>query len=103
MRGTLNAGVQGAMLALMQVAMIGASLWLWARGQASVGDITFALTMFFMLQGYLREVGTDIRNPQRSINDMEELVTLERQPWAWPTSRARARSASPRARSASTT
>ena len=61
MRGTLNAGVQGAMLALMQVAMIGASLWLWAR-QASVGDITFALTMFFMLQGYLREVGTDIRN-----------------------------------------
>ena len=80
MRGTLNAGVQGAMLALMQVAMIGASLWLWARGQASVGDITFALTMFFMLQGYLREVGTDIRNLQRSINDMEELVTLERQP-----------------------
>ena len=70
----------GAMLALMQVAMIGASLWLWARGQASVGDITFALTMFFMLQGYLREVGTDIRNLQRSINDMEELVTLERQP-----------------------
>ena len=45
-----------------------------------MGDITFALTMFFMLQGYLREVGTDIRNLQRSINDMEELVTLERQP-----------------------
>ena len=51
MRGTLNAGVQGAMLALMQVAMIGASLWLWARGQASVGDITFALTMFFHAAG----------------------------------------------------
>ena len=52
---------------------------LWARGEASVGDITFALTMFFMLQGYLREVGMHIRNLQRSVNDMEELVALDKQ------------------------
>ena len=48
--------------------------------EASVGDIAFALTMFFMLQGYLRDVGMHIRNLQRSVNDMEELVALERQP-----------------------
>jgi ATP-binding cassette subfamily B protein len=33
-----------------------------------------------MLQGYLRDVGMHIRNLQRSVNDMEELVSLERQP-----------------------
>jgi ATP-binding cassette subfamily B protein len=32
-----------------------------------------------MLQGYLREVGMHIRNLQRSVNDMEELVSLEKQ------------------------
>ncbi|XUW87558.1 ABC transporter ATP-binding protein/permease [Burkholderia sp. M6-3] len=79
-RGTINGGVQGAMLVAIQTAILGAALALWLRGEASVGDITFALTMFFMLQGYLREVGMHIRNLQRSVNDMEELVSLERQP-----------------------
>ncbi|WDD92936.1 ABC transporter ATP-binding protein/permease [Burkholderia sp. FERM BP-3421] len=79
-RGTLNGGLQGLMLVAMQAAMLGSALWLWANDRASVGDIAFALTMFFMLQGYLRDIGMHIRNLQRSVNDMEELVSLERQP-----------------------
>lgn len=79
-RGTLNGGVQGLMLSAMQIAILGAALWLWANGRAGVGDITFALTMFFMLQGYLRDVGMHIRNLQRSVNDMEELVVLDSLP-----------------------
>ncbi len=80
MRGTINGGLQGGMLVAIQAAILGAALLLWVRGEASVGDITFALTMFFMLQGYLRDVGMHIRNLQRSVNDMEELVSLESQP-----------------------
>jgi ATP-binding cassette subfamily B protein len=68
------------MLVAMQAGILGVSLLLWSRNQASVGDITFALTMFFMLQGHLRDVGMHIRNLQRSVNDMEELVALEKQP-----------------------
>ena len=79
-RGTINGGIQGGMLVAIQAAILGAALLLWVRGEASVGDITFALTMFFMLQGYLRDVGMHIRNLQRSVNDMEELVSLESQP-----------------------
>ncbi|WP_313702231.1 ABC transporter ATP-binding protein [Achromobacter sp.] len=79
-RATFNGGIQGAMLVTMQASILGASLLLWSRNQASVGDITFTLTMFFVLQGYLRDVGMHIRNLQRSVNDMEELVSLEKQP-----------------------
>ena len=75
-RGTINGGVQGGMLVAIQATILGAALLLWVRGEASVGDITFALTMFLMLQGYLRDVGMHIRNLQRSVNDMEELVSL---------------------------
>ena len=38
------------------------------------------LTSFFLLQGYLRDVGMHIRNLQRSVNDMEELVDIQAQP-----------------------
>ncbi|GAB7535876.1 ABC transporter ATP-binding protein [Burkholderia sp. 3C] len=79
-RGTLSGGVQGTLLVLMQAAILGAALWLWSHDRAGVGDIVFALTMFFMLQGYLRDIGMHIRNLQRSVNDMEELVALDSQP-----------------------
>lgn len=80
MRGTLNGTTQGAMLLLMRAAVIGLALMLWTWGQASAGDIAFVLTSFFVLQGYLRDIGTHIRNLQRSINDMEELVDFQSEP-----------------------
>lgn len=79
-RGTFNGGVQGVLLVGMQAAILGSALLLWARGLASVGDITFALTLFFLLKGYLRDVGMHVRNLQRSVNDMEELVMLDAEP-----------------------
>ena len=79
-RGTLNGGAQGLMMAGMQAAILGTALLLWRQGLATPGDITFVLTMFFVLQGYLRDVGQHIRNLQRSVNDMEELVALGEQP-----------------------
>ena len=80
-RGTLNGGAQGLMMALMQGSILGTALLLWRQGVATPGDITFVLTMFFVLQGHLRDVGQHIRNLQRSVNDMEELVALDDQPY----------------------
>ncbi|VVE55685.1 multidrug ABC transporter ATP-binding protein [Pandoraea sputorum] len=79
-RGRLTGGAQGLMLVAMQAAILGTALWLWNGRRANVGDIVFALTTFMMMQGYLRDVGMHIRNLQRSVNDMEELVALEQQP-----------------------
>ncbi|PBB94229.1 multidrug ABC transporter ATP-binding protein [Mesorhizobium sp. WSM3864] len=79
-RGTFNGTAQGTMLLLMRAAVIGLALMLWAWGEASAGDIAFVLTSFFVLQGYLRDIGTHIRNLQRSINDMEELVDFQSEP-----------------------
>ncbi|TIX41030.1 MAG: ABC transporter ATP-binding protein, partial [Mesorhizobium sp.] len=79
-RGTVNGTTQGTMLLLLRTAVIGLALMLWAWGQASAGDVAFVLTSFFVLQGYLRDIGTHIRNLQRSINDMEELVDFQAEP-----------------------
>ncbi|RWE77099.1 ABC transporter ATP-binding protein [Mesorhizobium sp.] len=90
MRGTANGTTQGALLLVMRAAVIGLALILWAWGQASAGDVAFVLTSFFVLQGYLRDIGTHIRNLQRSVNDMEELVDFQSEPLGiedWPGAR----------------
>ena len=80
MRGTVNGTTQGMMLLGLRAAVIGFVLLLWSREQAGAGDVAFVLTSFFVLQGYLRDIGVHIRNMQRSVNDMEELVDFENQP-----------------------
>jgi ATP-binding cassette subfamily B protein len=79
-RGTINGTTQGVTLLMLRAAIIGFALLLWSAGRANAGDIAFVLTSFFLLQGYLRDVGMHIRNLQRSVNDMEELVDVQRQP-----------------------
>lgn len=79
-RGNVNGLVQGLALWALRAAVIGTALWLWVQGRATAGDLTFVLTSFFLLQGYLRDVGVEIRHLQRSVNDMEELAEIARHP-----------------------
>jgi ATP-binding cassette subfamily B protein len=53
---------------------------LWWQGRATPGDVAYVLTVSFVIQGYLREIGMHIRNLQRSVNDMEELVDFHAEP-----------------------
>ncbi|RUU95184.1 ABC transporter ATP-binding protein, partial [Mesorhizobium sp. M1A.F.Ca.IN.020.03.2.1] len=80
-RETINGTTQGITLLALRAAVIGYALLLWSRGRATPGDIAFVLTSFFVLQGYLRDVGMYVRNVQRSVNDMEELVEIQSQPF----------------------
>jgi len=80
MRGNINGLSQGVALFLLRTAVIGTALWLWIQGEATAGDLTFVLTSFFLLQGYLRDVGVEIRHLQKAVNDMEELADIMRHP-----------------------
>ncbi|UVD55163.1 ABC transporter ATP-binding protein/permease [Rhizobium sp. Pop5] len=79
-RGNLSGTLQGFLMVSMQAGILGTGLIMWRQGLATPGDITFVLAMFFVLQGHLRDVGQDIRNLQRAVNDMEELVLLDKTP-----------------------
>ncbi|MDF2980230.1 MAG: transporter ATP-binding protein [Devosia sp.] len=78
-RGTLNGTIQNTMLWVLRCAIIGSGLLLWQSGAATAGDVTFVITTFLVLQGYLRDIGQHVRNLQRAVNDMEELVALDDQ------------------------
>jgi ATP-binding cassette, subfamily B, bacterial len=83
-RGTHNGTAQMMALLVLRAAIIGMVLWLWWQGRATPGDVTYVLTTFFVIQGYLRDVGMHIRNLQRSVNDMEELVEFHGEPIGVP-------------------
>ena len=80
LRATYNGTAQIIALVLFRAAILGAALMLWWQGRATPGDVTYVLTTFFVIQGYLREIGMHIRNLQRSVNDMEELVDFHAEP-----------------------
>ena len=52
------------------------AVWLWWRGRATPGGVTFVLTSYFVVHGYLRDVGQHVANLQRSVNEMEEMVEM---------------------------
>ncbi|MCB9994376.1 MAG: ABC transporter ATP-binding protein [Hyphomicrobiaceae bacterium] len=61
-------------------AILGTALVLAWNGQANAGDLAFVLTLFFVVQGYLQDVGQQVRNLQRTVNEMEELIDIHSVP-----------------------
>ncbi|ACK83877.1 ABC transporter ATP-binding protein [Methylorubrum extorquens] len=74
--GTLQLGL----LLAFRSAIVATALWLWWQGQATPGEVAYVLTTYFVVHGYLRDIGGHINHLQRSVNEMEELVALEAEP-----------------------
>ena len=78
-RGTNSGTVQFIALLGIRAAIIGTAIWLWWDDRATPGDLAYVLTTYFVIHGYLRDVGMHINNLRRSVNDMEELVEIHRE------------------------
>lgn len=83
-RGTDSANIQAAAVVVMRLSLAAAAVWLWCNGRAGPGDVAYVLTMTFLVQGYLREIGQQVSVVQRSVNEMEELLLLWRTPAGVP-------------------
>ena len=79
----INSGtVLSVMALLLQGGLLALALWYWSRGEATAGDVTFVMTSYFVIHGYLRETGQHVRNMQKAINEIEDLVGFQNQPIA---------------------
>lgn len=79
-RHTLSGTGQHMVLLTIRSSLAAVGLFLWWRGEATPGDVTYMLTTYFVVHGYLRDVGMHVHNLQRSVNEMEELVELHATP-----------------------
>jgi len=64
---------------LMIVGMLAITFYLWANNKAGVGDIIVVISTYFLIGGYLREVGRYVDHIQRAVSDMEDVI------WYWKT------------------
>jgi ATP-binding cassette subfamily B protein len=83
-RATNNGSAQLATLLVLRGAVILTVLVLCWYGHATPGDVAYVLTSYFVIHGYLRDVGFHIGNLQRSVNEMEELVSMQVEPLGVP-------------------
>ncbi len=66
--------VQSVLTIVLQVGLLGLALVFWARGKATAGDVTFVMTSYFVVNGYLREIGMHVRSMQRAVNELDDIV-----------------------------
>jgi len=79
-RATGNGTLQQLVLQGLRTLVLLYAVWLWWEGRATAGDATFVLTSYFIVHGYLRDIGQHVRNLQRSANEMEEMVQFHSLP-----------------------
>jgi ATP-binding cassette subfamily B protein len=78
--GTWSGTAQMIVLLCLRASVTLYAIWLWWQGRATPGGVTFVLTSYFIVHGYLRDVGQHVANLQRSVNEMEELVEMRMLP-----------------------
>ncbi len=80
MFGTWSGTGQLTLLWTIRAAVTGTALWLWWVERATPGEITYVLTSYFVVHGYLRDIGQHVHQLQRSVNEMEDMVHLYDEP-----------------------
>lgn len=59
---------------VLMTGMIGLVIWMWMQGTATAGDVTLAITSFFIIGGYLRDIGRHVNELMRSASEIEDAV-----------------------------
>ena len=66
--------MHNTMLVVLQAGLTGLLIRLWAKGQATPGDVAFVITSFMLMTGYLRNIGDNIRMTQKGLDDAEDVA-----------------------------
>lgn len=73
-RGAWTGLAQAGMLLLIQAVMLATGIVLWREGQATPGDIASLIATQFLISGYLRDIAQQVRQIQRTMNDMDDVL-----------------------------
>ncbi|MGE0828701.1 MAG: ABC transporter ATP-binding protein [Hyphomonadaceae bacterium] len=72
--------VQNILLFILQAGLVGLVLLEWTNGRATAGDATFAITSFFLANGYLRTLGENFQMLQKGFAEIEDVAAYAEQP-----------------------
>ncbi|MCB1551230.1 MAG: ABC transporter ATP-binding protein [Alphaproteobacteria bacterium] len=59
---------------VMMAGMLGLVIWLWYKGEATPGDVTLSITAFFIIGGYLRDIGRHTTELMKASSEIADVV-----------------------------
>ncbi|HEY8189224.1 MAG TPA: ABC transporter ATP-binding protein [Micavibrio sp.] len=72
--GNLIDMIRSLMRIGMMAGMFGVTIWMWSSDRATAGDTALVLTSYFIISGYLRDIGMHITHLQKSASELEDSV-----------------------------
>ncbi|XBQ16663.1 MAG: ABC transporter ATP-binding protein [Oceanicaulis sp.] len=66
--------VQMVAVLALQAGLAGMLVQQWTQGTATAGDVTFAITAFLMMAGYMRRFGEEVQNVQRALDEIQDIA-----------------------------
>ncbi|HEY1750443.1 MAG TPA: ABC transporter ATP-binding protein, partial [Caulobacteraceae bacterium] len=69
---------QNLLLAVLAAGLTGLVVANWLSGKAAAKDVTFVITTFLIMSGYLRNMGDNVRMLQRGLADVEDVARYAR-------------------------
>jgi ATP-binding cassette subfamily B protein len=66
--------VQMVAVLALQAGLAGMLVQMWTQGDASAGDVVFAITAFLMMAGYMRRFGEEVQNVQRGLDEIQDIA-----------------------------
>ncbi len=72
--------VQTVLVLALQAGLAGLLLGLWQAGDATAGDVVFALTAFLVMAGYMRRFGEEVQSLQKGLDDIQDVAGFMSQP-----------------------
>ncbi len=78
LRSIDTGAVQSLMILMLLGGLLVIVMVLSAQDSAVLDDVVFVITSYFLVNGYLRNIGWQVRNLQRSVNELDDLVAISR-------------------------
>ncbi len=76
---SINAGaVQSVLLLVLLGGLLGLVLFDSGTGEERVADAVYVIATYLVVHGYLRNIGWQVRNAQRGINELDDLVRISK-------------------------
>ena len=70
--------VQSVLIIAMLGGLLGIALSRAADGATALADVVYIITAYFIVNGYLREIGWELRSLQRAVNELDDLVEISK-------------------------
>jgi ATP-binding cassette, subfamily B, bacterial len=75
-----SGAIQSVMIVLLLGGLLVIVLRLAETGESPLADLVYVLTTYFIINGQLRNIGWQVRNLQRSANELDDLVEISATP-----------------------